>query len=77
MPLTQSELADTTGMTTVHVNRSLQKLRNDGLIVLKDGSLTILDFERLAELSGFNDVYLHTDGPALEKTIRMRLNTAL
>ena len=77
MPLTQSERADTTGMTTVHVNRSLPPRRNDGLIVLKDGTLTILDFERLAELSGFNDVYLHTDGPALENTIRMRLNTAL
>jgi len=77
MPLTQAELADTTGMTTVHVNRSLQRLRRDGLIVSKDGYLTILDFNRLAELSGFNDVYLHTDGPALEQTVRMRLNTAL
>ena len=77
IPLTQAELADTTGMTTVHVNRSLQRLRKDGLIVLKDGSLTILDFKRLAELSGFNDVYLHTDGPALEQTVRMRLNTAV
>lgn len=77
MPLTQAELADTTGMTTVHVNRSLQRLRKDGLIVLKDGNLTILDFDRLAELSGFNDVYLHTDGPALEQTVRMRLNTAI
>lgn len=77
MPLTQAELADTTGMTTVHVNRSLQRLRRDGLIVSKDGNLTILDFKRLAELSGFNDVYLHTDGPALDQTVRMRLNTAL
>ena len=40
-------------MTTVHVNRSLQRLRRDELIVLKDGILTILDFERLAELCGF------------------------
>ncbi len=77
MPLTQAELADTTGMTTVHVNRSLQRLRREELIVLKDGTLTILDFKRLAEMSGFNDVYLHTDGPALEQTVRMRLNTAI
>lgn len=77
MPLTQAELADTTGMTTVHVNRSLQRLRKDGLIVLKDGNLTILDFKRLAELSGFNDIYLHTDGPAIEQTARLRLNTAI
>ena len=77
MPLTQAELADTTGMTTVHVNRSLQRLRKEGLIRLKDGNMTILDFDRLAGLSGFNDVYLHTDGPALEQTARMRLNTAI
>ena len=73
MPLTQSELADTTGMTTVHVNRSMQRLRQDGLIVAKDGKLTILDFDRLAELAGFDDVYLHTDGPPVEQKIRIGL----
>ena len=74
MPLTQAELADTTGMTTVHVNRSLQRLRRDGLIVLKDGRLTIVDFARLADLSGFNDNYLHIDGPPLHDPPRMRLH---
>ena len=73
MPLTQTELADTTGMTTVHVNRSLQKLRQDGLIATKDGKMTILDFERLAELAGFDEIYLHTDGPPAEQKLRMRL----
>lgn len=74
LPLTQSELADTTGMTTVHVNRSLQKLRLDGLIVLKDGKLTILDFERLAAIAGFTANYLHTDGPPVELKLRARFN---
>lgn len=75
LPLTQAELADTTGMTAVHVNRSLQRLRQDGLIVTRDGRLTILDFDRLAKISGFNATYLHTDGPPIEQTLRLRLNT--
>lgn len=70
LPLTQTELADTTGMTAVHVNRSLQRLRKDGLIVAKDGKLTILDFKRLAEIAGFSDEYLHTNGPPVEQKLR-------
>lgn len=77
LPLTQTEIADTTGMTTVHVNRSLQRLRKDGLIVTHDGRLTILDFDRLAKVAGFNDTYLHTDGPPVEQKLRTRLNTPM
>lgn len=72
LPLTQTELADTTGMTPVHLNRSLQRLRKEGLIVMKAGSLTIVDFDRLAEISGFNATYLHTDGPPVEQKLRSR-----
>ena len=63
MPLTQAELADTTGITEVHLNRLLTRLRKDGLISLKGRKLTILKFDRLAELAGFDEAYLHTDGP--------------
>ncbi len=73
-PLTQTELADTTGMTNVHVNRSLQTLRNDGLIRIGHGTLTILDFDRLAKIAGFNQTYLHIDGPPVEQRLRARLN---
>ncbi len=74
LPLTQVELADTTGMTAVHINRSLQRLRQDGLIVTKDGRVTILDFEQLAKVAGFDAAYLHTDGPSAEQKLRARLN---
>ncbi len=74
MPLTQSEIADTTGMTTVHVNRSLQRLRKDGLIQTHGGKLTILDFDRLAKIAGFTDTYLHIDGPPAEQKLRDRLS---
>ncbi len=77
MPLTQAELADTTGMTTVHVNRSLQRLRKEGLIISKDGKLTILDFDRLAEIAGFSATYLHTDGPPVEQKLRARFKSPM
>ena len=59
LPLTQEEIADALGLTPVHVNRVLQRMRSDGLISLKRGSLVILDHEQLAESSGFNPNYLH------------------
>src|SRR4051812_24524030 len=40
LPITQSEFADATGISTVHVNRTLQELRGDGLIQLKGEKLT-------------------------------------
>ncbi|HEY0112510.1 MAG TPA: Crp/Fnr family transcriptional regulator [Allosphingosinicella sp.] len=61
MPLTQEELADALGLTTVHVNRTLQRMRADGLIVLKGGTLAIPDYERLQDASGFNPNYLHIE----------------
>ena len=59
LPITQSELADTLGLSAVHVNRSLQMLRAEGLIELKDRNLLILDPRRLMKFSGFNSNYLH------------------
>ena len=53
-PLTQEELGDTLGVSTVHVNRMLQQLREDGLITLKGKTLTILDLERLKEFADFD-----------------------
>jgi CRP-like cAMP-binding protein len=58
-PLTQAELADATGLSTVHVNRTLQELRASGLITLKGRLLAIHDAERLKALAGFDPIYLH------------------
>ena len=60
-PLTQNDLADSTGLTAVHVNRTLQELRRDGLIELERKQLRILDLERLKDVSMFNANYLHLD----------------
>lgn len=60
-PLTQTDLADATGLTAVHVNRTLQELRRDGLIELHNRRLSIADLDRLKAVSLFNPNYLHLD----------------
>ena len=58
-PLTQEQLADCTGLTAVHTNRTLQSLRKDGLIQLSAKSLSILDWEGLQAVGDFDELYLH------------------
>ena len=58
-PLTQNDLADATGLTAVHVNRTLQELRHDDLIVLEHKRLTITDVGALMQVAIFNPNYLH------------------
>ena len=58
-PMTQEELSDATGMTSVHLNRVLKELRAEGLVELKSRILTILDFVRLSEVAQFEPGYLH------------------
>jgi len=60
-PLTQNDLADATGLTSVHVNRTLQELRRDGLIELERKQLQILDLDRMMDVSMFNSNYLHLE----------------
>ena len=61
LPLTQEEIGDALGLTPVHVNRVLQRLRADGLIALKRGALEILDMAALERVAGFNPNYLHIE----------------
>jgi len=57
-PLTQNDLGDVLGLSTVHVNRSLQVLRSQGLIDLSRGELTILDKTGLYAIAEFDPQYL-------------------
>jgi len=68
MPLTQIVLGDALGLTPVHVNRVLRKLRIDGVMSLSHGTLVIADVRRLAVVAGFDDNYLHR---RLARTSRM------
>jgi CRP-like cAMP-binding protein len=58
-PFTQEQMADATGLTPVHTNRTLQALRKQGLIKLASGSLTVTDWNGLAALGDFSERYLH------------------
>jgi CRP-like cAMP-binding protein len=54
LPATQGELADATGLSLVHVNRTIRRLRADGLIsVSKDRVVRLLDWQRLTEVAEF------------------------
>ncbi|WP_267427966.1 helix-turn-helix domain-containing protein [Methylobacterium sp. GC_Met_2] len=59
LPVTQVDLADTTGLTAVHVNRTLQDLRRQGLIELRSSRMTVLDLPRLRAIAEFRPNYLH------------------
>ena len=58
--LTQSQLGEALGLSTVHVNRTIQQLRRQKLIIMSQGDVRILDFASLAELAGFDGRYLRT-----------------
>lgn len=60
-PVTQTDIADATGLTAVHVNRTLQELRRDELIELAHKRLRIPDLQRLMDVAMFNPNYLHLD----------------
>lgn len=58
-PITQSDLGEATGLSAVHINRTLQDLRAANLIMLRDRTLTIPNLEDLKRASKFNPNYLH------------------
>ena len=59
LPITQEDLADALGMTSVHVNRTLMVLRTGGLVEFRGGRLTVTDWDRLVEIAEFDPSYLH------------------
>lgn len=59
LPLSQLLLADSLGMTAVHLNRVLKELRQSGAMTLQRGSLLITDAAKLVQIAGFDENYLH------------------
>lgn len=60
-PVTQTDLADATGMTPVHANRMLQQLREEGLIAVEGKTWTILNAAGMRKAARFEGNYLHLD----------------
>ena len=61
LPLTQGDLADTTGLTAVHVNRMLKKLRDERLLTFRGGEAVIHDWEGLQRAAEFDPAYLYLE----------------
>jgi CRP-like cAMP-binding protein len=59
LSLTQQELGDALGLSLVQVNRSIQKLKREGLIRIRDGLVTIVDWGGLQRRAEFDPTYLH------------------
>lgn len=53
MPLTQELMADATGLSVVHVNRTVQLLRREKLIEWRNHTVTLIEPGLLAEISEF------------------------
>jgi CRP-like cAMP-binding protein len=59
LPMTQEQIGDATGLTSVHVNRMLRLLDEDGAISREGRQLQIKDWDRLRKIGDFDPAYLH------------------
>jgi len=59
-PLSQTVLGDALGLSAIHVNRVLRQLREQGLLTLEKGTVSIHDLNGLRKLAGFEGGYLNS-----------------
>lgn len=62
-PLTQEQMADVLGFTSIHLNRVLQQLRADRLVTTRYRTMILPDVVRIRQSCGFDPRYLHMDPP--------------
>jgi CRP-like cAMP-binding protein len=68
---TQEQLADATGITTVHLNRTLQEIRRQNLLTFISGRVNVLDWDGLASVAEFDPSYLLFDAAAHRQPKRL------
>jgi CRP-like cAMP-binding protein len=61
LPLTQADLAECLGLTSVHINRMLKELRDKELATFREGRVMIHDWEGLQRAAEFNPSYLYLE----------------
>jgi CRP-like cAMP-binding protein len=61
LPMTQEQLADTLGLTPVHVNRTLKALEADGYLTRDKRRVSFPNWRRMRSLADFNQRYLHLE----------------
>jgi CRP-like cAMP-binding protein len=64
LPATQADLSDATGLTNVHVNRTMKELREREIVDLRAGTVTIKDWDLLVTTAKFEPAYLLLEGQA-------------
>ena len=63
-PATQTHIADMTGLTSVHVNRTLRALKEEGVVAVHSQTIRLLDWEGLMRIGDFDPDYLRLVKPA-------------
>ena len=61
LPITQADIGDASGLTPVHVNRTLRKLRDEELMTFRGGEVVIHDWERLQLVAEFSTDFLYLE----------------
>lgn len=64
-PITQADMADALGLTPIHLNRVLQRLKEEGLATKDRGTVTIHDWDQLVEIATFDPGYLQLEQMAV------------
>lgn len=64
MPITQTLLSEALGLTPIHVNRTLQVLKRDGVVSKIDKTIHVHNWDRLAAMADFNPAFLLINPPA-------------
>jgi CRP-like cAMP-binding protein len=64
LPITQTDLGDATGLTSIHVNRTLKALRTRSIVELRSGTVTIHDWDQLVATADFDVGFLLLGGPS-------------
>lgn len=63
LPMTQEQLADVLGITSVHTNRTLMRLGEEGLIERNQRAVRVVDWPGLIKAGDFDPAYLHLNEP--------------
>jgi CRP-like cAMP-binding protein len=61
LPVTQTDIGDALGLSVVHVNRTLKRLRTDGLVEMKCNVVSVLDWQPLQEAAKFDPNYMQVE----------------
>ena len=64
LPITQTGLGEATGLTSVHVNRTLKELRDRSIVTAQSGKVTVHDWDQLVRVGDFDDAFMLLDGPS-------------